>query len=534
MIVILTSGGGGATVAGLWAAEDQAVSLAEAIPQARFLVDVLVECWNRRRELLVLCLSTADTVKDCVVGESLKGLAERVCLTLPEANSVEGEVQNRGLSAEEAERFVARLNALIAGVEEERRATVATIEGIWSLLRVPINDRKNALVLWSSSEAAAAAAAAAAPAGEQLQQHAGRITGSEVRGQDVAAAFRRLQADLDRTQVNNRGCLKVEEWIVQVFQRIRLQVQSLQSGLEILETQQELTHVLKERLRRYEVIMKLNDDIMGLEGRARRFETEASDRTRLVDRKTNSARLLKEEKFRKDSKNRFARLLERLRQEMEDWKVQEGVAFDQDLLGEDIQRALAHSVESGGRSWVEGRTELMHLHTSQPKSRNSSPNQLSLPLLAEEEVTPAAVPPQALRPTKSDPFARVLSPPAVTVNINTAEHATPEGPNESAAAVTATAAPTDGRGMGGGLLGLNRLTGAGASVSDFLVRGKHIQNSTAPHAFNGIHSKHRKGAGGCGTITTTTSSSSSSSSSDTGDPVCCQRGARGVENITKN
>ena len=534
MVVILTSGGGGATVAGLWAAEDQAVSLADAIPQARFLVDVLVECWNRRRELLVLCLSTADAVKNCVVGEGLKGLAERVCLTLPEADSEEGDVQNGGLSAEEAESFVAGLNALLVGVEEKGRATLATLEGIWDLLRVPIKDRNIVLALRSSGRAAAAPTAPVAPAGEHLQQHADGTTGSEGRGQDVAVAFRRLQADLERTQVNSRGRLEVEEWIGQVLERIHQQVQALQSGLETLDVQQELMRVLKERRRRYEGILKLNDDIMGLEGRARLFETEASDRTRLVDRKTNSVRLLKEEKFRKDSKNRFARLLERLRQELEEWKAQEGVAFDQDLLGEDIQRALSHSVESGGRSWVEGRTELMHLHTSQPKSRNSSPNQLSLPLQVEEEVVAAAVPPQAPPPMKRDPFARVLSPTAITVKLSTTEPLTPEGPSEAAAAITAAAAPRDGRGMGGGLLGLNRLTGAGASVSDLLVRGKHIQNSTAPHAPDGIHSKkRRKGAGGSGT-SCSGSSSSSSSSSDTGGPACCRRGTRGEENVAKN
>ena len=533
MIAILTSGGGGATVAGLWAAEDQAVSLADAIPQARFLVDVLVECWNRRRELLVLCWSTADAVKNCVVGEGLEGLAEGVCLTLPEADGEEGEVQNGGLSAEEAEAFVAGLDVLLAGVEEEGRATRATLEGLWDLLRVPVEERSTALSL----RPVGAAGAAAAAAGEQpQQQHADGSSGSDGRGPDVAAAFRRLQADLERAQVNTRGRLEVEAWIGQVLERICQQVQALQSGLETLEAQQELVHVLGERRRRHEGILKLNDEIVGLEGRARRFETEASDRTRLVDRKTNSARLLKEEKFRKDSKNRFARLLERLRQELEEWEAQEGVVFDQSLLGEDIQRALSHSLESGGRSWVEGRTELMHLHTSQPKSRNSSPNQLSPPLLVEEEVVAAPVPPpQAPPPTKRDPFARVLSPTAATAEATTSVTMTPEGPSAVAAATTAAAAPRDGRGMGGGLLGLNRLTGAGASVSDLLVRGKHIQHSTAPHAVDGLHSKkHRKGGGGSGS-----SSSSSSSSSDTGGPgvssACCRRGARGEqENIAKN
>lgn len=64
---------------------------------------------------------------------------------------------------------------------------------------------------------------------------------------------------------------------------------------------------LETRKRSRASILKLNDDIMAVEGKLRQFETDNSDRTRLTDRKANSAnRLLKEEKFRKDSQARCA------------------------------------------------------------------------------------------------------------------------------------------------------------------------------------------------------------------------------------
>ncbi len=470
MVDILTSGGGGATVAGLWAAEDEAVSLTDAIPQARFVVEVLVECWNRRRELLVLCRSTAETLKDCVVGEALEAHARALCEELPEADSAEGEVQNGGLSAEEATAFSAGLATLLAGVEEERGTMSTALDGLWGYFQVPAEARH--------AGGLRAPDATASEAEQPEDGAAALLDEGTLRSKSGEAAFKRLKADLERTRGNNRTRLEVEGWIGQVLDRMCQQVQALQTNLESLEVLQDQVHVLRERRRRQEAILKLNDEIVGLEGRAKQFETEASDRTRLVDRKTNSARLLKEEKFRKDSKVRFGKLLERLRQELDEWETMEGTPFDRNLLGEDIQRALAHYAESGGRSWVEGRTELMHLHTSQPKSRGSSPNALSPPLLEDPVVAAAAAappqPPVVVPSIKRDPFARVLSP---TAEATASTSSSPEATMVAATPVVPPTAATLVAAHVGGLLGLNRLMGAGTSVSDLLVRGKHIQPS---------------------------------------------------------
>ena len=95
-----------------------------------------------------------------------------------------------------------------------------------------------------------------------------------------------------------------EEWVDMLLERMGPCMDKIEAIIESLGLMDEQIAKFSLRKRSHDAILKLNEDIMSLEGRARQFEADASDRTRLVDRKTNSSRLLKEEKFRKDSKAR--------------------------------------------------------------------------------------------------------------------------------------------------------------------------------------------------------------------------------------
>jgi len=59
---------------------------------------------------------------------------------------------------------------------------------------------------------------------------------------------------------------------------------------------------LEYRKQAKETILRLNQDFRDLDTKNRQFETEASDRSRLTNRKANSSFLLQQEKFRKESK----------------------------------------------------------------------------------------------------------------------------------------------------------------------------------------------------------------------------------------
>ena len=62
------------------------------------------------------------------------------------------------------------------------------------------------------------------------------------------------------------------------------------------------TKKLELRKQAKETILRLNDDFLELDCKNRQFETEASDRSRLTNRKANSSFLLHQERFRKESK----------------------------------------------------------------------------------------------------------------------------------------------------------------------------------------------------------------------------------------
>ncbi len=173
MVKALAEGGGGA-VAGLWAEEMGAgTTLREALPQTRFIVEVGVECWNRRRELLGLCRGAATGLAEAVAADgravavavavggeemverggdvqALEAGVEAVRAALPEQEEAEEEGEGAspsagpegtsssatGMTEAEAEAFVGAVEGLLASVESRKGAAKAALEALWDYFKV--------------------------------------------------------------------------------------------------------------------------------------------------------------------------------------------------------------------------------------------------------------------------------------------------------------------------------------------------------------------------------------------------------------
>jgi hypothetical protein len=159
-VVAALTGTGTGAVAGLWAEEVGAgTTLREALPQARFIVEVGVECWNRRRELLGLCRATAAGLAEAVAAdegvvvdaEGQDGLpllagVEFVRSALPEQEDADDDMEegplaaaectSSGITEAEAEAFVGAVEGLLASVESRKAAAKAALDALWDYFKV--------------------------------------------------------------------------------------------------------------------------------------------------------------------------------------------------------------------------------------------------------------------------------------------------------------------------------------------------------------------------------------------------------------
>ena len=105
-------------------------------------------------------------------------------------------------------------------------------------------------------------------------------------------------------------------------------------------------------------IMSLDSEIRIIDAKLAHFEDQASNKQRLVSKKTNSGVLLKEEKFRKRMQSTFISKLNRLRTVLAAWEEREGESFDLKLLSGEVRELLGKGVGGG-----DDRTAFMHLRT---------------------------------------------------------------------------------------------------------------------------------------------------------------------------
>lgn len=163
---------------------------------------------------------------------------------------------------------------------------------------------------------------------------------------------------------------EVEEWVV-TCTKDATRIQSI-LGVRVFKLNR--IHQEVEKLRRTQDakngIMSLNGELKLLSAKLADFEENACKKERLLDKKANSASLLGEERFRKQMQNMFVAKLGTLRHMLNDWEANEGKIEDEDMLSEVVKGMLknSHRIEA----WMNEKTSLMHLRTTDTRSRQSS------------------------------------------------------------------------------------------------------------------------------------------------------------------
>jgi predicted RNA-binding protein with RPS1 domain len=167
----------------------------------------------------------------------------------------------------------------------------------------------------------------------------------------------------------------VEEWLYGAVKEAQTIYRSLNAGVIKLNKIHEEVERLSEKQSVKSKIISIDSELRVLSIKLGEFEEKANSRQRLTQ-KSNSASLLKEEKFRKQMQNEFSSKLKTLWGLLSRWESIEGSKFDEKLLSNEVSLLLENDkIED----WVQRRTAFMHLKTVQQKSTrkhltpNSSP-----------------------------------------------------------------------------------------------------------------------------------------------------------------
>lgn len=167
----------------------------------------------------------------------------------------------------------------------------------------------------------------------------------------------------------------VEEWLYGAVKEAQTIYRSLNAGVIKLNKIHEEVERLSEKQSVKSKIISIDSELRVLSIKLGEFEEKANSRQRLTQ-KSNSASLLKEERFRKQMQNEFSSKLKTLWELLSRWESIEGSKFDEKLLSNEVSLLLENDkIEE----WVQRRTAFMHLKTVQQKSTrkhltpNSSP-----------------------------------------------------------------------------------------------------------------------------------------------------------------
>ncbi|CAB9521271.1 Kinesin-like protein [Seminavis robusta] len=232
------------------------------------------------------------------------------------------------LSQEFVEACITEMDALKTGVETMTQSEIEALTVVWEALNVSLLDRGK---FWSEIDEATKAmeSSTESPFDEVL-----RIC-TEDKEQWVLTAIK-----------NCRSCYKRLETRLFKLERIHRQVERLRARQDT-----------KSR------IISLDSELRLLSARLSEFEVKRCSKQRLLTKKSGSAALLKEERFRKQMQGKYTATLEQLAAMLQRWKDNEGVGFDRNLLSTEVRTLLKKS--DGVDNWVEKRTEFMHLRMVQ-------------------------------------------------------------------------------------------------------------------------------------------------------------------------
>ena len=167
---------------------------------------------------------------------------------------------------------------------------------------------------------------------------------------------------------------EVEEWVLKSSTEAAKVQRML--GVRIFKLRKIHEEVERLKLKQDEKnkIMSLNNELKILDAKLVEFEEKAGNKQRLLDKKANSSSLLDEERFRKQMQGMFSSKLESLRQLLDDWESKEGRIEDYDMLSEVVKSMLenSHRIDA----WMNEKTRLMHLRTTNTSSKNRTTPQL--------------------------------------------------------------------------------------------------------------------------------------------------------------
>jgi DNA repair exonuclease SbcCD ATPase subunit len=299
-----------------------------------------------------------DSVQDAVaalandrraLSEALKGVIDRAQKTL--LMTVDGELdvseayasfhnalfQLPPLSEEHIQACITELSALINGVEAMTQSEVEALTVVWEALNISSGDRGN---FWESLEA------------------------------DMAELQARSESPFD--QVMSQGPEEAEEWVRAAVAEAKKVYRSLDVRLYKLEQVHKEVERLRSKQDMKSRVLSLDSEIRILSAKLADFEEKKCDKSRLLTKKTGSSALLKEERFRKQMQGKFTAKLEQLSHLLQSWIETEGSSFDGTLLSEEVRMLLQSSPDKMD-SWVEKRTEFMHLRTVQTKPGGKRP-----------------------------------------------------------------------------------------------------------------------------------------------------------------
>jgi hypothetical protein len=188
--------------------------------------------------------------------------------------------------------------------------------------------------------------------------------------------------------------LDSEEWMLVVIKEATKTYQNLESSLFKLEKIHEEVERQSARQDAKSRIISLDSEIRILSAKLSEFEDEKCGKERLVTKKTTSSNLLREERFRKQMQSKFVSKFEQLAALLKAWRNDEGDMLDPNLLSDEVRLLLANS--DGMDTWVEKRTEFMHLRTVRSKGPSKRGAE-SVPDREEEQPSKRLAPSSTLR-----------------------------------------------------------------------------------------------------------------------------------------
>ena len=236
------------------------------------------------------------------------------------------------LSKERINSCIAEIEALLSGVDAMTQSEIEALSVVWEALNVSSGERGT---FWGEVE-------------EEMQV-------LMVRNEET------FQTVTDFCAVDG------EEWVL----RVATEAVDIHRNLEARLFKLEKIHKEVEKLRaRQDVkskIISLDSEIRILSAKLSKFEDEKCNKQRLLTKKAGSSTLLKEERFRKHMQQKFFSKLADLANLLRSWRNEERKDIDENVLSDEVRMLLKNSKDMD--TWVEARTEFMHLRTVKASKR---------------------------------------------------------------------------------------------------------------------------------------------------------------------